>query len=354
MLTIGKKPGNKATPMIAHRCGPVLARLTRPVGSATTLAVIADPHVTLRAEGTWKVLHRAEERLRSAIANANRLDVDGIVLLGDIGDSEHPKSLERAEHITKKANSPVLAVPGNHDVSHQHPVRALERFTERFTPGSVPYCRRIGSVDLVGLNSASNAEGKPVDASGGAVSTDQLRWLDDTLSTLDMPIVALHHPVASVANELDELPAEDCYRLENAAALAEVLRAHDVPLVLSGHLHWPVATHLGSTAQVIAPASCSFPQSSLLVHIEPRETTIVMTALTDRAGIEEAYRHARQGGRRSRGLAERINQGYFEEFPQIDETTRSAAWTHVESRTEGSSERVATESPETKSLEYGQ
>jgi 3',5'-cyclic AMP phosphodiesterase CpdA len=340
--------------MIAHRRGPVLARLARPVGSATTLAVIADPHVTLRAEGTWKVLHRAEERLQSAIANANRLDVDGIVLLGDLRGDEHPKSLERAERIVQKANSPVLGVPGNHDVSHQHPARALERFTERFTPGSVPYCRRIGSVDLVGLNSASNAEGKPVDASGGAVSTDQLRWLDDALPTLDTPIVALHHPVASVANELDELPAEECYRVGNAAALTEVLRAHDVPLVLSGHLHWPVATHLGSTAQVIAPASCSFPQSSLLVHIEPRETTIAMTALTDRAGIEEAYRHARQGGRRSRGLAESVDQGYFEEFPQIDETTRSAAWTHVESRTEGSSERVATESPETKSLEYGQ
>ena len=127
--------------------------------------------------------------------------------------------------------------------------------------------------------------------------------------------------------------------MQNAAALAEVLRVHDVPLVLSGHLHWPIATRFKRMVQVVAPAACSFPQSSLLIHIEPRGTTITTTLLTDRTGIEEAYRHARQGGRRSRGLAKSVDRGYFKEFPQINETNRPAAWTRAETRTEDSSKK---------------
>ena len=325
--------------MTVYERGPALAQLARPVGSATSLAVIADPHVTPQAEGTWRVLHRAEERLRSAIENANRLDVDGIVLLGDLRGNERPESFGRVKQIIERANSPVFAVPGNHDISYEHSARAIDRFCKRFTPGSLPYCQRVGGVDLVGLNSASNAKGRPVDASGGAISVDQLQWLDETLETLATPIVALHHPIASVTNEVDELPVEENYRLQNAAALAEVLRVHNVPLVLSGHLHWPIATRFKRMVQVVAPAACSFPQSSLLIHIEPRGTTITTTSLTDRTGIEEAYRHARQGGRRSRGLAKSVDRGYFKEFPQINETNRPAAWTRAETRTEDSSKK---------------
>lgn len=300
-----------------------------------------------QAKGTWKVLHRAEERLRSAIENANWLDVDGIVLLGDLRGNERPESFGRVEQITEEGHPPVLAVPGNHNVSYEHSVQAIDRFRERFTPGSLPYCRRVGGVDIVGLNSASNADGRPVDASGGAVSADQLEWLDETLETLDTPIVALHHPVASVANKLDELPVKERYRLQNTTTLTEVLRVHDVPLVLSGHLHWPVATRSSGMTQIVAPAVCSFPQSFLLIHVEPCGTMITMTSLTDRAGIEEVYCHARQGGRRSRGLAESVGRGYFKEFPQINETNHSAAWTQVERRTETSSKREATGSTET-------
>lgn len=300
--------------MTVHRRGPVLARLERPAGPATTLAVIADAHVTPHAAGTWKVFHRAEERLQAAIADANRLAVDGVALLGDLTEGGTPEELTRVDRTLQRSRAPVVGVPGNHDVSGG----SIEQFVETYTPGTLPYRRRIGGVEFIGVNSASLADGTPT-GGGGAVSSDQLDWLETALADAETPVVALHHPPVDVARGIDELPANDRYRLTNATAFAEVLRTHDVPLVFSGHLHWPIADRFEDVVQVVAPATCSFPQAYLLVHVEPRGTTISMPPLAGRAGIEEAYRYASRGGRRGRGLLRSTERGYFEELPAIDE-----------------------------------
>ena len=298
--------------------GPVLARFARPTGPQTTLAVIADPHVSAQAKGTWKVFHRTEARLRAAIRDANRLDVDGVVFLGDLTKDGAPDESDRVDALLSELNPPFVAVPGNHDVqkTNSPETPSLEAFEAAYTPDSLPFCERIGGVDLIGLNSASTPDGSLSDAHVGAISTEQLAWLDSVLVEAKNPIITMHHTVSGAPSYTEELNDSEHYRIRNSTVLA----AHDVDLVLSGHVHWPVVTRLGSAYELTAPAACSFPQASLLVSIEPWETTVSMEPLADRSGYAEAYRYASRGEGRGQAMTERVEDGFFASFPLIDES----------------------------------
>jgi Icc protein len=306
--------------------GPALARFDRPTGPRTTLAVVADPHVTTQASGTWKVFHRTEARLRAAIREANRLDVDGVVFLGDLTKDGAPEEFDRVDDLLSELRVPFVAVPGNHDVQKADTPETppLEVFEAAYTPDSLPFCERIGGVDLIGLNSASIPDGSLSETHAGAVSTNQLAWLDSILAEAVNPVVTLHHTVSGASSFTEKLGDEEHYRIRNPTELVDVLAAHEVDLVLSGHVHWPVVSRLKSTYELTAPAACSFPQASLLVSVEPRGTTVSMVPLADQAGYLEAYRHASRADGRGQIMTERVEDGFFALFPLVDEGGQQA------------------------------
>jgi Icc protein len=311
--------------MYDHRGGrgPVLARFARPAGRSTTLMVVADPHVTDTAEGTWKMFHQTEDRFRTALANANRLDVDAVVATGDLTKDGTPAEFERVDALVADCDVPFMAVPGNHDVPKafdDHDTPQTEQFIETYSPGGLPSIVRIAGIDLVMLNSAAMPDGALAETHEGKISPAQLEWLDTALADVETPIVITHHPVGSVANGIDALSASSHYRLRNTDAVADVLAAHDIPLVASGHVHWPAVVDIGDTRQVIAPAACSFPQAALLVHVEPRGTTISLLPLVGQQGLGEAYQHARQSGDRPTAFVSAADDGYFRRLPLVDET----------------------------------
>lgn len=308
--------------------GPALARFAQPTGPRTTIAVIADPHVTAQAVGTWKVFHRTEAHFQAAIRNVNRLGVDGVVFLGDLTKDGAPEEFARVNDLLSELNVPFVAIPGNHDVrkAGTPETPALEAFETAYTPGSLPFCERIGGVDLVGLNSASMPDDSLFETHTGAISTDQLTWLDSTLAEAERPIVMLHHTVSGAPSYTDDLSDNEHYRIRNPTALRNTLAAHEVKLVLSGHVHWPVVSRLRSAYELTAPAACSFPQASLLVSIEPRGTTVSMVPLADREGYAEAYRHASREDGRGEIITERVEDGYFASFPLVDESERRGQW----------------------------
>ena len=306
----------------------MLARFARPTGRSTTFVVVADPHVTATAEGTWKVFHRTEARFRTALANADRLDVDAVVATGDLTKDGTPAEFERVDALLADRDVPFVAVPGNHDVpkaADEHDTPPVERFVETYAPGGLPAVVRIGGVDLVVLDSATAPDGSLADTHEGALSAAQLAWLDTTLAEVESPIVVTHHPVGAISEGIDALAPSSHYRLRNADAAAEVLATHDAPLVVSGHVHWPAVVDAGTARQVIAPATCSFPQAALLVHVEPRGTTFSLLPLADRRGLEEAHRHARRSGDRAAAFVATADNGYFQGFPLVDEATDATA-----------------------------
>jgi Icc protein len=304
--------------------GPVLARFARPTGRSTTFAVVADPHVTATAKGTWKVLHRTEARFRTALTNAARLDVDAVVATGDLTKDGTSAEFERVNTLLTDSDVPFVAVPGNHDVPKafdEHDTPPIERFVDAYSPSALHTVVQVGGVDLVMLDSATGSDESLANTHEGAISVAQLERLNTMLADLETPVVVMHHPVGSVASGVDALSPSSHYRLRNADAVADVLTAHDVPLVVSGHVHWPAVVDVGDTRQVIAPATCSFPQAALLVHVEPRGTTVSLLPLADRRGLDEAYQHARRSGDRAEAFVDTADAGYFERFPLVDEAT---------------------------------
>lgn len=256
-----------------------------------TLAVLADPHVAADATGTWKVYHRTAERLRTAVAAASEY-ADAAIVAGDLTRDGHPAEFDAIDDALAGLSVPWTAIPGNHDVpksfdDHETPAEFGERYDRP------PYTRECGDLTVLGLNTAS-AGGDLRDTWGGRVGADQRAWLADRLREAGTPLVVSHHPVAA----LPDLPAAPRYRpfqLQDADAVADVLTAGCAGLVVSAHHHVPAVASHGDTVEALAPATCSFPQASLHVEVDPRGTTLRLVPLADRAGLAEAHGLARDG-----------------------------------------------------------
>ncbi len=302
--------------------GPVLARLSRPrTATPTRLGVVSDPHVTPTGDGTWKVYHRTETRLRTAVESLNDVGVDATVLLGDLTRDGAPDEFDCVDAVLADLDAEWVAVPGNHDVPKEwndHETPPVGEFAERYGIGAYPFYLGVGDVDVFGLDSATGESGM-TDTVEGVVSRRQLDWLDDCLDYATTPVVVLHHNLLHARLHTGQFPDADCYRLRNADALRGILAAHDVPLVLSGHIHWPAVAARDGVREVISPAACSFPQAAMLVDIEPSGTTVRLLPLAGRRGSAEAYIRARTGGAHGQGIAEHAERGYLRTLPRRTE-----------------------------------
>lgn len=290
---------------------PILARLDRPRASdRVRLAVIADPHVSPRATGGTKVYHQSSDRLKTALHDADARGVDAITLLGDLTKDGTAWEFDHVDTLLESISTPWYAIPGNHDVQKEHDdhsVLPLERFIERYTPGQLPYRVNLGPIQLLALNSASTPSGDLSDVAGGMVTREERAWLDDELERSDNPIVLVHHNTRAIVEKLaatapDDGPSTDTiladewrFFLQDPAPVADILVAHEVPLVLTGHLHFPdIGEHRGFR-EVTAPATGSYPQSYLLVTISPQGTTVRVVPVGDPATNREAYRSRKSG-----------------------------------------------------------
>jgi Icc protein len=72
---------------------PTLAQFAEPVaGENTRLAVLADLHLSVDEEGTWRVSHRTVDRLEAAVESLNeRDDLDAVLFVGDLVQSGLPR-----------------------------------------------------------------------------------------------------------------------------------------------------------------------------------------------------------------------------------------------------------------------
>ena len=185
---------------------------------------------------------------------------DHIALTGDLVNIGLPGEYTAAQQWLAELGSPsdVTVVPGNHDIyTHLPDDPGHRRWAPYLLPNpagaayspsgldSFPFVRCFGAVALIGLNSAIPT--RPFYA-GGRLGTDQLRAAAKILETLGARgfrrIVLIHHP---------PLPglASPKKALEDAAALADILKAQGADFVLHGHNHRRMITALNGPRELV-------------------------------------------------------------------------------------------------------
>lgn len=278
--------------------GPVLARRDLPrSGVPVRIGVIADPHVTPNHHGTWKVYHRTERRLETALDRLATAGVDRLVLAGDLTKNGSRAQYDRFDDIATEFPAPRSAIPGNHDVPKRYNDTgglAPGEFAGRYGEEGFPWVREVGGVSLVGINSASTPSDALADTWGGRISRTQLDCLDGLLPELSHPILFVHHNCGPLPEHPETGPWAR-FSLDNAAALLERCQRYGVSLVVSGHHHVPAVREFGNVTEIMAPALCSFPNACLLVTVTRTGTTLRLVPVADGSGLRESYRAARTG-----------------------------------------------------------
>ncbi|MDJ1433061.1 metallophosphoesterase [Halostagnicola sp. A-GB9-2] len=308
-----------------HRphAGQLLARLERPTTTeSTTLAVLSDVHLATDASGTWKVLHRTERHLRAAVECVNDRAIDGVVVAGDLSRDGTPAQFDRFDELAD-FEPPMVAVPGNHDLPttfDDHESASIEAFERRYTPGELPFRTRFGDLEVIGLNSHAARPAAPAETWDGRISAEQLMWLDETLSDVDIDstLVTVHHNLPATGDLYERYRAElpvggSVPGFSNPEPLVELLASRDVGLVVTGHLHFPAIEETDGVRELTVPAVSSFPHALLLLEIDERGTTVRSVPLTDADGMVESIAH---GYEKDRVLLSAAQLGTF---PLVDE-----------------------------------
>lgn len=215
-------------------------------------AVISDPHVAvpetiLDHPSRFHLVEVSIPALEAALAHLAQLDLDFLLLPGDLTQHGEPANHEWLANRLTKLPFPAYVVPGNHDV----PVAIADKksigladfpyYYRQFgyqNPEQLYYSHEVlPGVRLIGLNSNQfDKNGKQL----GRLDLQQLQWLQgvlDQVSPDEQVMVMIHH------NVLEHLPGQSQhamgqrYMLANAPTLVEMLQDAGVRLVLTGHLH---------------------------------------------------------------------------------------------------------------------
>lgn len=305
--------------------GPVLARLERPAGPHTRIAVVADPHVATRAEGTSKLFERTRAHFAAAVEDIGSRDVDAILSPGDLTKDGEPWNYEAVDGVVADIDVPFLAVPGNHDVPKEgddHDALPVERFADRYGGGELPFHVDVGGLDVIGLNSSGTRD-RLYDSHDGEVPADQRRFLAGALADADRPVVLVHHNLPPIPDQVaahreaePEMAVPPVMR--DPGPLGETLAEGGADMVLTGHYHFPATGLYRGVREVAAPTTCSFPQSYLLCETTPEGTTVRFVPVADEAGLGLAHARRSADSVTSRGLTA-LAAARVASFPLVDE-----------------------------------
>lgn len=291
---------NGRDPRSGSRSETVMARFRSPCAERSTrIAFLADPHVPIDDSEAGRTF-TPTEMLDRTVEDINRRNVDYVFSTGDLTGSGRPAEYDAFDASIAALDAPFAAIPGNHDVpksfaSHDNP--PVSWFADRYGVDGLPFVLPVGDVDLIGLDTSGDPS--VADSHDGAVSDEQLAWLDDALAASDRPIVAVHHNLSGAMDQFD------AYRraidpdlgtppvLRNPEPLVDVLTAHDVPLVVSGHLHIPMVAETRGIRELLVPTTCTFPQAYLVVDVTEAGTAVRYVSV---ATVEES-RTAYEGRR---------------------------------------------------------
>jgi Icc protein len=178
---------------------------------------ISDTH--LRAQANTSDDNDPDACLAASIAGARGIDVDLVLLTGDLTDDGSVAALQRLRNLVGVFAAPVLAVAGNHDILGN--VRSVF--------GDADWAE-VGAWQVVAVESLIAGEVH------GSIDVDDLLRRLDVLD--DRPtVIAIHHPPRSTSTH-------QWFELIGAEQMLAAARDRpNVRAVVSGHLHQAFHLH---------------------------------------------------------------------------------------------------------------
>lgn len=312
----------------AH-AGSIVATLAEPTADdLTRLAVIADPHIATRSEGTSKLFDLTERHLRNAIADVRERDVDAVLSVGDLTKDGEQWNFDAVDDLLDDLNVPFYAVPGNHDVpkaGDEHEPVPVSEFAGRYSPeAGFPFSTSVGDVDIVGINSAGTAEFL-YDTHDGALDPGRLSDITAAFEDTENPIVLTHHNLPAMYEQFrahrDSVEPEMGIPpvTRDGDVFVETLAAGDPSLLLTGHLHMPSTATQGGVREMMVPTTCSFPQSYLTLTIGREGTVVRLHPVASHGEVRTAYSVRSTDSIGSRGQTAMASER-LAMLPFVDET----------------------------------
>lgn len=230
------------------------------------LVHLSDLHFGRHDEGVVETL---AEEIRSQ-------QPDLIVVSGDFTQIGSRKEFERARAFLDTLPSPVLAVPGNHDVPERN---LLKRFInpyghyKRYISSELEPFTVMDGVAIAGLKTSRRARWG-FNWSDGTISLEQLERLEERFAAhpeASCRVVVAHHPLMH-----PEEPMARFQRLVKRADKAlEVFARIGVRLVLSGHFHLSYVRRHESAGEVkeAAPVGPRYAAAAPILVAQASSTT---------------------------------------------------------------------------------
>ena len=208
------------------------------VAQISDLHLFGDERQNLLGWNTWASLIKIMQQLERSTPRP-----DIILLTGDLSQDETEASYKKIVRYFAATGIPTYWLPGNHDhvptmkrVLDQPPVYADKSFYK-------------GGWQFLLLN--TNVPGQVY----GALSTDNLAWLEAQLTTLPShqpTLISMHHPPFWVGS-----PWLDQSGLQNTEAFFKIIDQYpQVQLVLVGHVHQEFECIRNDVTYLSTPSTC--------------------------------------------------------------------------------------------------
>jgi 3',5'-cyclic AMP phosphodiesterase CpdA len=247
------------------------------------IAHLTDLHVRPRGLAAMRVCE-TNMLTERALGAVRRLlpRPDALVISGDLTANGLAAEYENlADMLARLIDIPVYVIPGNHDdramlkrhLAHLPHIAGLDDFVQ-YAVDDLPV--RLVLLDTLVPGSAA-----------GALCADRLAWLDTTLAAEPHKptIVVMHHP--SFPCGLTHMDAIILAEPERFTAV--IARHSQVRLVLSGHHHRQITSHVAHAIGIVGPGVAHIVELDLFSDAEPawnlEPAAFLLHAWVEGAGI---------------------------------------------------------------------